>query len=285
MGQALGRLLGQAGVKIGWVVARRVGAARQAVKFIGAGRAVALDSGELAQARVLLITTSDSALLPLARKLAGQGEHWKGSVVLHTSGAWPAGGTGSVLEPFRRRGASAASLHPLQTVPSREAGVRNLTGCFWALEGDRAALRIARRWVRMLDGKAFVIHPDRKAAYHAAAVIACAGVVTLMETSKRLLQGCGVGRAQAGSALQAFVRETARNFAELGFPKALTGPAVRGDSPTIQRHLAALRAEMPEVVPLYRELTARMLALTKPARAKRLATVSGESARVAGARP
>ena len=135
------------------MAARRLSAARQAVRFIGAGRAVTLESAELAQARVLLITTSDAALPSVAEKMAAGRDDWKGSVVLHTSGAWPAGGVASVLAPFRKRGASAGSLHPLQTVPSREAGVRNLPGRSWALEGDRAATQVARRWVRMLAWK------------------------------------------------------------------------------------------------------------------------------------
>jgi predicted short-subunit dehydrogenase-like oxidoreductase (DUF2520 family) len=224
---------------------------------------VSLDSPELTRARVLLFTTSDEALLSVASKLASRREDWRGSIVLHTSGAWPASGVGSVLEPFRKRGASAGCLHPLQTVPTREAGVRNLVGCFWALEGDHAALGLARRWVRVLRGNAFVIDPDRKAAYHAAAVIACAGVVTLMETSRRLLEGCGVDAHKARSILRAFVSETARNFAELGIHGALTGPAVRGDWATTRRHLAALRQESPEAVRLYRELTSRMQDLTR----------------------
>jgi predicted short-subunit dehydrogenase-like oxidoreductase (DUF2520 family) len=261
LGQALGRLLAILGERIGWVAARRPAAARQAVRFIGAGHAVTLESAELAQARVLLITTSDAALSSVAEKLAAGRDDWKGSVVLHTSGAWPAGGAASVLAPLRSRGASAGSFHPLQTVPSREAGVRNLAGCSWALEGDRAATQVARRWVRMLRGSAFIIDPDRKAAYHAAAVIACAGVVTLMETSRRLLERCGVAPNKARNMLQAFVSETARNFAELGALRALTGPAVRDDWPTINRHIAALSEESPAAARLYRELTRQMLAL------------------------
>lgn len=262
IGQALGHLLVRGGVTIGRVAARRLAGARQAAKFIGAGRAVALESAELAQARVLLITTSDAALLPVAEKLAALRNSWKGSVVLHASGAWPAGGTHSVLAPFRTRGASAGSLHPLQTVPSREAGVRNLAGCSWALEGDRAALQLARRWVRMLGGSAFMVDPDRKAAYHAAAVIACGGVVTLMETSRRLLEQCGVAPKTARKMLQSFVSATAKSYTELGSPRALTGPAVRDDWTTISRHIAALREAYPDAVSLYRELTSQMLALT-----------------------
>ncbi|HXJ95685.1 MAG TPA: Rossmann-like and DUF2520 domain-containing protein [Terriglobia bacterium] len=262
VGQALGRLLLLAGVRIGWVAARRLAAAKKAVRFIGAGRAVTLDSADLAAAGLLLITTSDSALPGVALALAKRRESWKGAIVLHTSGAWPAGGRDSVLQPLRRRGASAASLHPLQTVPSAKAGVRNLIGCFWAIEGDPQGVKLARRWVRALRGAVFTLRPEHKPAYHAAAVIACAGIVTLLESSRRLLERCGVPPKRARHLLEGFVAETAKNFAALGAPRALTGPALRGDWATLRKHFAALEKTTPDLVPLYGELLHSMLRMT-----------------------
>jgi predicted short-subunit dehydrogenase-like oxidoreductase (DUF2520 family) len=258
-GQALGRLLARSGVRVASVAARKRAQARQAARFIGTGRPVSLDSPELVRADVLLITTSDSALARMSQAVAVRRADWRGCIVLHTSGAWPAGGEGSVLDAFRKRGAAAASLHPLQTVPSREAGVRNLIGCFWAVEGDRRAVRLARQWVRALHGSAFALRSSRKPAYHAAAVMACAGVVTLMEGSRRLLGNCGLAPKQARKVLEGFVAETARNFAVLGARRALTGPMVRGDWPTLRRHEAALRALAPDLLPLYREINRSML--------------------------
>jgi predicted short-subunit dehydrogenase-like oxidoreductase (DUF2520 family) len=261
VGQALGRLLSLAGIRVGWVAARRLASARRATRFIGAGRAVTLDSADLASTQVLLFTTSDSALAEVALALAERRESWRGAIALHTSGAWPAGGKESVLQPFRQRGASAASLHPLQTVPSAEAGVRNLIGCSWAIEGDREGVELARRWVRALRGAAFALRPEQKPAYHAAAVMACAGVVTLMEGSRRLLEECGVAPKRGRQMLEGFVAETAKNFAALGAQRALTGPAVRGDWATIRKHLAALEKDAPDLVRLYRSLLHSMCRL------------------------
>jgi len=260
IGQALGRLLAQKGVRIEWIAARRPSAARDAARFIRASRAVTL-SPELDRARVLLLTTSDSALPEVARSMAQKRSDWKGCIVLHTSGAWPAGGDDSVLEPFRRRGASAASLHPLQTVPSREAGIHNLVGCYWTIEGDPEGVRLARRWVRALRGVALSIAPQQKAAYHAAAVMACAGVVTLMESAERLMKLCGVEEKQSRRMLAGFVAETARNFGKFGGRRSLTGPAARGDWATIRKHQEALRRQAPDLLPLYRELLRAMLRL------------------------
>jgi len=271
VGQALGRLLARSGVRIGWVAARSRSNARQAARFIGAGRPVTLDSAEVVHADVLLITTSDSALAEVSKALAARRDDWRGVVVIHTSGAWAASGQHSVLEPFRKRGAAAASLHPLQTVPSREAGVRNLIGGFWAIEGDRKAVQLARQWARALRGSTFALRSSRKPAYHAAAVIACAGVVALMEGSRRVLGRCGLEPKQARRVLQRFVAETAGNFAALGARRALTGPAVRGDWATLRQHQAALRELAPDLLPLYRELNRCMLKIAVGKRFRRTA--------------
>jgi predicted short-subunit dehydrogenase-like oxidoreductase (DUF2520 family) len=61
--------------------------------------------------------------------------------------------------------------------------------------------------------------------------------------------------------LRQFVAETAKNFAELGARRALTGPAVRGDWVTLRRHLAAIRQSAPEFEPVYQSLLQAMLTL------------------------
>ncbi len=275
LGQALGRLLVGSGFRVLYVAARRVRAARRAIRFIGAGRPVALAAAhDLVKAQIVLLTVADSALSRVAKDLArrllriptasyrhrvgrSHPKAWQGKTVLHTCGSLPA----SVLEPFRRRGAAIGSLHPFQTVPNPAAGVRNLKGCYWGLEGDAKALRIARRWVKALGGIPFRVRPDRKTPYHLAAFLVCPTIVTLMDRSLGLLQKAGVPARVAQPMLGRFVAETARNFVKLGAQRALTGPAVRGDWPTIRRHLAALRRFSPDTVPVYIELLRAMLQL------------------------
>ena len=98
----------------------------------------------------------------------------------------------SVLDPLKLRGAAVGSLHPYQTVPSREAGLRNLRGCFWGIEGDRQALRVERDWIRCLAGVAFSVRSNDKTLYHLSAFLVCPTVVTLLEQSTLLLKQAGV---------------------------------------------------------------------------------------------
>ena len=82
VGQALGRLLARAGVRLALVAARDRVKARQAARFIGAGRPVGLDSPEVVRADVLLITTSDSALAEVSKALAKRRDDWRGAIVI-----------------------------------------------------------------------------------------------------------------------------------------------------------------------------------------------------------
>ena len=258
LGQALGKLLAESGIPVRFVAARRRAMARRAVRFIGSGRPVGLDSRQFTEASVILLTASDAALDPLARHLASLRKDWSGKVVLHTCGSLPA----TVLRPLKSCGAAIGSIHPFQTVPSPEAGIRNLTGCFWAVEGDTAARRVATQWVRALEGIAFRIPPSKRILYHAAAFLVCPTVVTLMDRSARLLRLSGVPEKVARPMLAQFVGETINSYGMLGARRALTGPAVRGDWQTVGRHLRALRRYSPDVVPVYVELLRAMLRLS-----------------------
>lgn len=257
LGQALGRLLVGEGYPVRFIAARRPAAARQAVRFIGAGKAVGLDAKELSGASIILLTTSDASLLPVSRQIARLRRDWSGHVVLHTCGSVPAG----ILAAFKRRGAAIGSVHPFQTIPSPVTGVRNLRGGYWGIDGDLAARRLAARWVKAWDGIAFPVRPERKILYHASAFLVCPTLVTLMEQSERLLKHSGVPMKIARPMLGRFVAETVRNFVEFGGRKSLTGPASRGDWQVIRRHLAAIRREFPEAVTVYRELLRAMLRL------------------------
>lgn len=255
LGQAMGRLLLGAGMPVKLVAARQLPRATQAVRFIGGGEALSLKDRRLADADIILMTTADAAIGPVAQRLARRRKDWLGRVVLHACGSLGA----SVLEPFRERGAAIGSLHPYQTIPSPAAGVRNLLGCYWAVEGDRQAVAVAQRWVKALGGKSFTLLPESKPLYHLSAFLVCPTVVTLMDCSERLLHQAGVPNKVIRPMLGRFVAETVRNFVESGGRKSLTGPAVRGDWATLQRHLAELQHYAPEVIPAYVELVDLML--------------------------
>jgi len=260
VGQALGRLLAESGVPIACIVGRKADATRRASRFIGQGKPVGVADPDLMNASVLLLTTTDTALEGVARELAGRGDGkraWQGKVVLHTCGSLPS----AILRPLQLRGAAIGSLHPYQTIPSPRTGARNLRGGFWGIEGDRRAVQVARRWVKLLKGTAFAVDPKKKPLYHLSAFLVCPTLVTLMDQSTRVLGQAGVPERISRPMLRRFVTETAENFSEMG-ARALTGPAVRGDWKVIRAHMSALRQAAPGFLPVYRSLLTAMLRLT-----------------------
>lgn len=170
----------------------------------------------------------------------------------HTSGATGAG----ALRAATGRGAAAFGLHPLQTITDDDP---ELIGASCAISGSTpAALELASSLARRLGMRPFELPEDARAAYHAAASIASNFLVALEESASELLERVGLedGRELLGPLAQ----RSAANWAARG-PRALTGPIARGDEETVQRHLQAIEAEMPELLDLYRALVERTRAV------------------------
>jgi predicted short-subunit dehydrogenase-like oxidoreductase (DUF2520 family) len=236
VGRALGRRLSELDWKIGAVITRSEASARKAVRFIGAGKARARLSREVLASRLILISTPDDAIVKIAEELARIGaEELRGKVVLHTSGAL----NSSVLKAVRDHGACIGSMHPLQSFSG--VAIPPLEGKVFAIEGDPAAVRLARQIVRALGGLPVQIAGGSKALYHAAAAFAAGHVLAIEETSTRLLMLAGMKRGEAVRALLQLTRQVLENFERLGPRAAWTGPLARGDYGVVAEHLAAMK--------------------------------------------
>ncbi|MDP9337445.1 MAG: DUF2520 domain-containing protein [Acidobacteriota bacterium] len=249
VGRALGRRLHELGWKIGAVVTRNEASARKSVRFIGAGKARAALSLDVLAARLILISTPDEAIAPVARKLARIcGEELRGKIVMHLSGALSAG----VLKPVRNRGASTASMHPLQSFSG--VAVPSLDGKVFAIEGDAAAVRCARQIVRALGGVPVQIAGRSKPLYHAAAAFAAGHVLAIEEAAVQLLMLAGMKRVEAIRALLQLTRQVLDNFERLGPTAAWTGPLARGDFAVIATHMSAMQRLPREFLKAYSAL-------------------------------
>jgi len=257
VGQSLGRRLKDQGWKIGAVTARSLASARRATRFIGAGKPYASLSRMVLVSRVILIATPDDAVPAVAEELARiGGEELAGRVVLHTSGALGS----AVLDPVSRQGASAASIHPLQSFSG--VGVPPFNGRVFTIEGSPAAVRVARQIARSLGGVPVLIAGGRKALYHAAASMAAGHALALEEGATRLLMSLGMNRREALRALLPLTRQVLDNFERLGPHAAWTGPLSRHDYGVVAAHLAAMQelpAEFSAAYDALNRLVARVL--------------------------
>jgi predicted short-subunit dehydrogenase-like oxidoreductase (DUF2520 family) len=255
VGRALGRRLRELGWKIGAVVASSESSARKAVRSIGAGRSHAFLTRQVLAAQVILITTPDRCMAEIAEDLARIGaEELRGKIVLHTSGAL----SSDVLLSVRRCGAAVGSMHPLQTFSGVE--VPPLEGRVFAIEGDTAAVRMARQIARALGAVPVLIDGSKKPLYHAAGALAAGSVLALMEAATRLMAAAGMKRRETVRALLPLTRQVLENFERLGPRAAWTGPLSRGDYGVVVAHTEAMKDLPAEFRQAYEEVN-RLAAL------------------------
>jgi predicted short-subunit dehydrogenase-like oxidoreductase (DUF2520 family) len=205
-------------------------------QVIGAGRVGAAMAARLRErgldlsaeaAELVLLCVPDRAIAEVAARVK------PGPWVAHVSGATPL----AALEPHRRR----FGLHPLQTF-TRDRGAEQLDGAYAAVTAETPEAAEVGDWLaRSLGLEPFHLADDRRAAYHAGAAIASNYLVTLRRAAGSLLEAAGA----PPEALDPLMRRTIENGFEL------TGPIARGDWATVDAHLAAIRAERPELEPMY----------------------------------
>ncbi len=234
-GGRAGGAMAAALAEVGWTVRPIVGRAAPPEELAAAAAGVEL----------VLIATPDAAVAEVAAAV----EPSATAAVAHLAGSLGL----DAVAPHPR----AAALHPLVSMPDAALGARRLlAGCWFAVAGDR----LVRRVVADLGGRAFVVADGDRAAYHAAAVVACNHLVALLGQAERI-------GAQAGVRLAAFldlVRTTVDNVAELGPAAALTGPAARGDIDTIRRHLEAVAPEERAAYEALSQQALRLAGRTEP---------------------
>ena len=130
-----------------------------------------------------------------------------------------------------------------------------MPGSFCTVEGDENALSIVRKIVQDLGGIVLEITGEKKTLYHAAAVVSCNFLVTLVYLSYQLFETLGIPQDDAAQALLPLVKGTVSNIEHLGPVKALTGPIARGDVDVIRGHLEALTALDPRFSDMYRSIS------------------------------
>jgi predicted short-subunit dehydrogenase-like oxidoreductase (DUF2520 family) len=179
------------------------------------------------------------------------------AVALHTSGSRGAG----VLAPLRAGGTAPGALHPLKAFPRPLPGLGEARGVFFALDGDPAAVLLARRLVAAWAGVSGEVPEATRPLYHLAATLAAGGVATLIDAARDLSARAGLPPEVAHGYLELARGTVALAIEAAPAPPPLTGPVARGDAATFALLLAALRQADPERVPLVLALAAETLRL------------------------
>jgi predicted short-subunit dehydrogenase-like oxidoreductase (DUF2520 family) len=194
---------------------------------------------EVGDAELVVICVPDRVIPDVAQAIE------PGPSVAHTSGACRL----DALDPHERR----FSFHPLQTFV-HELGPEQFDGSWAAVSGeDEEALAAAGELAELLRVTPFELDDEERPLYHAAAHFASSFLATLHDVAADLMEAAG-GPPEA---LEPLMRRTMEN----GFSH--TGPLVRGDWTTIERHIDAIGGSRPELLPLYRALADAEAALLR----------------------
>ena len=246
VGTALAVRLKSKGYAIAAVASRSQASVERFTRYIGSSNIICSGQGVADRAELVFITTPDDIIEPVTKQI-----QWHvGQSVVHCSGA----DSVDILESATQSGAHVGGFHPLQTFASIDYAIDNLPGSAFALEAEEPLLSTLKEMVAVLDGYGIKLETKDKVLYHAAAVISCNYLVTLLKLATDLWEQFGVSRPDAVRALLPLLRGTVGNIANVGLPDCLTGPIARGDVGTIKKHLGSLAQSAPALLPIYQQL-------------------------------
>jgi predicted short-subunit dehydrogenase-like oxidoreductase (DUF2520 family) len=262
LGTALALTLPSAGYKVKSIAVRRKsGGRRRAMALARRLKARLVELGKHAlDTDIVWLAVPDDSIAAVARTLA-EAQNWKGRLVFHSSGAL----TSVELAPLREKGARVASIHPMMTFV--RGSVPEMAKVAFAIEGDGAALRVAREIVARLGGHALPIRKENKVLYHAFGSFASPLVIALMASLEQVAEAAGVRRCDVKRVMLPLLLQTLRNYLYADAASAFSGPLVRGDVATVRKHLQELK-KVPEAREVYAAL-ARSAVKNLPVRNRR----------------
>jgi len=264
VGSSIGFLLKLAGYGVTAVAARTSASAKKAQAFIGSGKATTVAAQAASAAEIIFITTPDGEIKSVCDEIARGNGFRAGSLVVHASGAH----TLDLLSAAKNAGAYRAVIHPLQSVPSMEAGVKNIPGSYFRIEADPEAATRAHALLKALGGLELVMpkwgsDKSSPALYHAGAVAVSNFFVALVDYGLKFYETLGANKQEALKAVLPLIKGTVENIETIGIPAALTGPIARGDAETVQDHIEAMQKRAPELLELYCSLAKHTLGVAK----------------------
>lgn len=216
----------------------------------------------LLEADVLLVAVADDATAEVAERLAATGMLTRRHTLLKVSGSKSAD---EVFASVKATVGGLGTLHPLRSVTGLQAtpAPPSFKGTIFGVEGDTQGRAAATTLVEVLGGRALALDGAKMALYHAGAAMASNHLIGLLDAAVSALAATGLTRGDALSALVPLVQSTVENLTAIGLHAALTGPIARGDRTTITRHLEALTAHVPEILPVYKATGQRVVEVAK----------------------
>ncbi len=251
-GIALAWHLVQAGYQPAFVWSRSSASVHKALSYVKFAKSSIRLSAIPGDCQWLVIAVRDDAIGKLANRLADLMQSAEGIKVFHTSGAWDS----AILKPLHEAGFRTGSFHPLISIPDIATGIEIIPDAVFSCEGQiqKDLIRLAGE----LGGRGIPLRPDQKELVHVAAVFLNNYLTVLVQALKKLAGQRDIDSETFHVLLARLPQQALAKAWHQPIADSLSGPAIRGDRKTIQKHRQLLR-QSPELSKLYNQF----LALTK----------------------
>ena len=187
----------------------------------------------------VLIAVRDDAIETVGRALA---PHVPGALATHTSGATP----GTVLKPYFGR---FGVFYPLQTFSYERTPIWSKIPFCIDAQADEDVLFLKK--IATTIGKlVYRVNDEQRAALHVAAVFANNFANHCFAIAEKLL----AEKDLTFEMLHPLMEETLAKALQDSPARMQTGPALRGDTDTVKRHLQLLKSH-PDWQELYEQMT------------------------------
>jgi predicted short-subunit dehydrogenase-like oxidoreductase (DUF2520 family) len=191
------------------------------------------------QASVFLLCVSDDALQEVAEQIILPEQ----VIIAHTSGTHS-------LEILEKVNAYFGIFYPLQTfTKGKEVNFKNIPICLEANEAE--VLEVLVELAESISSQVYEISTPQRQVLHLSAVFACNFTNFLFTISKEILER----NEMPFELLQNLIQETVQKAFVLSPENAQTGPAKRGDTSILAKHLALLESYPLEWKMLYELFT------------------------------
>ena len=192
--------------------------------------------GILKSTKLFFLTVPDGEIKKTAVRLSHLNLNFENSYFIHLSGSENI----SVLNSIKSMGGITASIHPMQTFPSKK--VFSLKSVYAAVEtNEEKYFKYISKLCKNLEMIPFKIKSDQKTFYHLAGVFASNFLAGNLFVSKKMLMKNEIDKKMFFNILSSTINSTLSNVKKVGPAKALSGPVERGDVQTIRNHISSLK--------------------------------------------
>lgn len=187
---------------------------------------------------IIIVSVPDHALKGVLENLRCRNN----ALVVHTAGSFG-------LEVFPAHLTAKGVFYPLQTF-SRERKVEFTDLPVLIESSDKQSTATLEELASSLGGKTWFVNTDQRILLHLAAVFICNFTNHMLTRGKQVAEKGGI----PFEIFYPLLKETISKAMEIGPEKAQTGPAVRNDHNTIQKHIGLLSFS-PDLEKIYSEIT------------------------------